>query len=406
MMRIQTFALLILSSLSLAAATPKPAKEWTLIIYMNGHNSLSEYTAKDINEMERLGSDANVNMVIQWASNEQKTTKRLLVQKDSDETQVSSPTLQDLPRVDMGNYLSLIDFVKWSVAEFPAKKYMIVVWSHGFGWHSALENKIRPLDLSNDDFTNHVITTPELGLALQQSARIIGHKVDLYGSDACSMASLEVATELKDDVHYFVGSEELEGSDGWVYDQILQQLQQNPGADARELGRIIADTYLAGNPDSDKSGGLTLSVSDLSQLDGFLAGISDLGKTISQMTEDELVDVREAADMSQRFWSSSDYRDGADFLKNLDIIMKDDDSSLKIDPQLMAYLHTSFEKIAVHSIHSPKYYSAYGLTLWIPQYMKLYKTHELEYQKLKFNQLTGWNTALRKIIRKSHFGLQ
>lgn len=401
----------LISSFSVWAETQSqaqaPAKEWTLIVFMNGHNSLSEFTDADINEMEKVGSDNNVNMLVQWANNNNKNTKRLLIQRDQDENKVTSPVVQELPRVDMGNFVSLIQFIKWSVENYPAKKYMIVVWNHGFGWHKAFglteqdNNLIKPMDISSDDFTNHAITTPQLGEAMRAAARYIGHPVDLYGSDACSMASLEIATEMKDSVHYFIGSEELEGSDGWVYDQVLEQLEKSPTAGPLELGNIVADTYFAGNPDADKTGGLTLSVSDLTQLDPFLASMTSLRKSIAKMKADGQGDVWEAADMSQRFWYNSDYRDSQDFINNLNILLKDSDATLKIPPRLMTDLEVNFNKLLVHNIHSPKYYNAHGLTIWLPQYSKIYATHESEYLKLKFNQITGWNLMLKEIIRKS-----
>src|SRR4051794_10768774 len=90
-------------------------KEWTFLVYLNGHNNLDSFGALNINQMEQVGSSQDLNVLVQWASESNSNTKRLLVKKDNDTHAVSSPTIQDMGKVDMGDWRSLVDFVQWGV---------------------------------------------------------------------------------------------------------------------------------------------------------------------------------------------------------------------------------------------------------------------------------------------------
>jgi hypothetical protein len=139
-------------------------KDWTMLVYLNGNNSLDDFGAFNINQMEKVGSTEHLNVVVQWASLQGKTTKRLLVQKDSDTNSVTSPTVQEMGVVDMGDKASLLDFIKWGATNYPADHYMVVVWDHGAGWHLKMNTSLQTRsgihinDISYDDNTGHKIS--------------------------------------------------------------------------------------------------------------------------------------------------------------------------------------------------------------------------------------------------------
>ena len=51
---------------------------------------------------------------------------------------------------------------------------------------------------------------PRLSYALSQIKDVLGQKIDLVGMDACLMAMVEVAYEIKDYVNILVASQETE----------------------------------------------------------------------------------------------------------------------------------------------------------------------------------------------------
>ncbi|NLH39889.1 MAG: hypothetical protein GX445_07500, partial [Elusimicrobia bacterium] len=165
----------------------KAQKEWTVMVYLNAKNNLEPFGISDMNEMEMVGSNDNLNIVVQFGrikgydttNGDWKTTRRYYVTKDTDTKTINSQMVADLGKVDMGDYKSLIDFGKWVKQNYPAKKYLLVVWNHGSGWEKSMGLPITK-GISYDDETGNHINTPQLGMALKE----IG-KIDILNFDAC-----------------------------------------------------------------------------------------------------------------------------------------------------------------------------------------------------------------------------
>ena len=128
----------------------KLAPEWTIMVFINGKNDLERFAMKDLNEMEMVGSTAKMNIVVEMgrmdgydaSDGDWKGTRRFLIKKDTDTAKVTSPVVEDLGKVDMGDYKSLAAFGKWAKKKYPAKKYMLIVWNHGSGWEKGLKARI------------------------------------------------------------------------------------------------------------------------------------------------------------------------------------------------------------------------------------------------------------------------
>ena len=225
-------------------AKARPDKEWTIMVYINGKNNLEKYAFLNINQMEKVGSTDKVNIVVEFGrmntyshlDGTWKGTRRYLIKKGSKPSGIFSPMVSDIGKVDMGDYKNVVDFTNWSKTQYPAKKYMLIIWNHGAGWIKSVQGD---KGISYDDETNNHITTPQLGMAL----KAIG-KVDVYGSDACLMQMPEVGYEIKDYTDYIVGSEETEPGDGYTYDTFLGPVVAKPTMDGAELGTIAVDAYV------------------------------------------------------------------------------------------------------------------------------------------------------------------
>ena len=157
----------------------EPEREWNLLVFLNGHNDLSEFGGVNINQLETIGSSDEINFIVQWADLKSEKTHRLRITRDEDTEKVTSPFIESLPRVDMGNYRSLVDFVAWSAKNYPARHYFVVVWNHGFGWH----RKARTRAISLDDLSGNYISTQQLGTAASEIRHLLGRKMDIFGAD-------------------------------------------------------------------------------------------------------------------------------------------------------------------------------------------------------------------------------
>ncbi len=211
-------------------------KEWTIMVFMNSKNDLSQsqmfglsgkWAEKDIAEMKKVGSTDKVNVVVEFGTTG-KGSKRMLVGKagllGGGETVYSED-----PNADMGDYKRVIDFVKWSKQKFPSKKYMLVLWNHGLGWIDPVM-KEAPAGTGTrgilfDDETKNYVRTRELGEILRQ-----GGYVDVFAMNACLMQMAEVAYEVKDNAGLIVASEETMLAYGFDYEKMLNFFNANTAA--------------------------------------------------------------------------------------------------------------------------------------------------------------------------------
>lgn len=376
-------------------ATPPPVKEWTILVFLNGHNDLDQFGEMNINSMERVGSSPDVNVVVQWASMGFSTTKRILVQKDTDSYRVTSPMVNDPGLVDMGDYRSLVEFVRWAKVNYPAKHYFIDVWNHGSGWHKRFGYLQGPADkdISLDDRFNTKITTKELGIAMREAKAILGQKVDIYGSDACLMAMAEVAGEMDDSVKLFIGAEEVEPGEGWPYDRFLGPLVARPTMTAEELARIHNKAYLDAYSDGDfGTQDVTMSTLNLEKFAAFEAAMTTFAAEVKGVTAMERGKLVDAAGRARAFYTS-DYKDLVDFLDKLSSVNV---SGVKVDT--IATLRAAAKDMVLANEVSDAYRSAHGLAFWLPTRRMTYNSYATRYSELSFAQSTKWGDALNQFL--------
>ena len=168
------FSLLILSISLTGCFTNPPVPnipEWTVMIYLDADNNLESAGINDINEMEMVGSTTEVNIVVQAdripgydiSNSDWTNTRRYYITQDSDPMRINSQ-FNDLNELNMGDPKTLVDFASWAVTEYPAEKYLLVIWNHGGGFRAPAYTT---RDIAWDDTNGKdKITMPELEYAL------------------------------------------------------------------------------------------------------------------------------------------------------------------------------------------------------------------------------------------------
>lgn len=232
-------------------AAPSPAvKEWTVMVFLNGKNSLSSQVMGDMNEMESVGSGPDLNIVIDAANFDWKDqqgkyqSRRYLIKKD-DKPGIGSQLLQTSD-ADMGDWRNVLGFVDFAKKNYPAKRYMLVLWSHGTSWYPVE----KPLQLADksilaDDVTRNEVTVTELGALMAQVKGKLGRKVDLLLTDACFMQDMAVAYQIRDSVDMIAGAEERTPAKGHDYSALLGALAAEPGMANEQLGKKLASVFTA-----------------------------------------------------------------------------------------------------------------------------------------------------------------
>ncbi|UYL09027.1 clostripain-related cysteine peptidase [Bdellovibrio sp. SKB1291214] len=380
----------LLFATSFASATQQ-VKEWNMLVFLNGNNNLDSFGAMNINQMEQVGSSDNVNILVQWASAKKSNVSRLLIQKDGDTNKVTSPVVQNMGEVDMGDWKELVKFVEWANQNYPAKKYFVVVWDHGGGWHLASIPGMKPMDISWDDNTGNNITTEQLGQAMAESAKILGHKVDVYSSDACLMGMVEVASEMSESVQYYLGSQDVEPGAGWPYANFLTKWEQNPTMTAAELVKVHAAEYLAAY-----NGGIygnrrvTMSAYDLSKIGTYEESLKQLAQEITALDNATLAKVNRSA-KNAKFFTYYDYRDVVDFL---DLVGKNGITT----PAMQTVRAAQNDFVIANSQNQDQ--KTWGVSIWLPSESSDYSGYIERYHGLKFNQRTQWADLVTKIQGK------
>lgn len=265
-------------------------RSWTYMVYMGGDNNLSSAGLMDLNEMESVGSDSSMSIVLQAEFSTKFTdfgaighpdyqgqTLRFEVQKDGNAGNVNLKAGSSIGNVDMGSPGALRDFILWAKTNYPADHYALVIWDHGAGWKDRARRSARR-GAVQDETSGSFMSLPQLAQAVREA----GLKLDLIDFDACLMAMYEVAYEFRGLADYLVFSEEVEPGDGDPYDTILADLKASPSMTGKALATTIVNRYHGfysgpgGRPDQ----AVTKSAVDMSRLDALHSQIVGLSNAL------------------------------------------------------------------------------------------------------------------------------
>ncbi len=206
--------------------------EWTVAFYMDSDNNLDSWAEKDVQELMKVGSTRDVNVLLFWDTSTgpgrmYKVGKNSLV----DITQFE----YDRVEPNMGDSKTLRSFVSYIFKEFPAKKYALVLWDHGDDFRGLM-------------FDYHV---PDVGFDLLSNQEIVealsGFRINTLIYAACVMSQIEVAYEYAVkglNVDYLVASEGYDTMDSFPFDWVLSSLTARPGFTPLEFSKMAVDQYI------------------------------------------------------------------------------------------------------------------------------------------------------------------
>ena len=226
-------------------------KDWTIMVFMNGKSNIEPFALSDLNRFETVGSGEKVNIIVEIgrskgldndtaADGDWEGVRRFYVTKDADRDHVSSQLIADLGGADMGDWKEAAAFLKWARTAYPAKRYMFIIWDHGWGWIDPLKpgENLADKSISHDFVTGNYIKTTELGKIFSDSGR-----VDLYVSMACFMQMAEVAYELRNAAEVIVGSEEVIQLPSLNFEDFFGLITAAPLSSAEAAGVYAVDTF-------------------------------------------------------------------------------------------------------------------------------------------------------------------
>ncbi len=364
-------------------------KEWTLLLFINGDNNLSSAGKEDINEMEKIGSTDDVNIIVEFDSAGSNGTWRYYIEKDDNSSSITSPVVQDLGEQDTGDWQHALDFFKWGVDNYPAQKYLIAFWNHGAGWEKDPNENVLTKGICYDDQSGNHITTPQLSMLTKALYEHAGRKIDIISYDACLMQMMEVGYETRQYCDIQVGAEETEPGDGWPYDDFLAPLVANPTMNPVELSKTMVkaygDSYMGG---SQGTSATTQSAIDLRKIEWFRNKVDTLAETLIEKAPSYTGAYQTAINQTQKY-AYSQCKDLGHFCENL--IKEVNDYSVKSAAQDVL---DSLPEFVIEYVNTgSKVENSHGVSIYIPSKYQ-FDGKKDDYAAIKWAQDSKWDEFL------------
>lgn len=201
------------------------AREWTAFVYMAADNDLSQWADSDLVELESVGSDDELAIIVQL-DKPSVGAKRLYVQNGS------SAVLQDLGITDMCDWHTLSEFLEWGIRYYPAERYCVILWDHGTGWTGTVQRSFGT-DWSSGNKLS--IADGDLRKAVATAHQYTGETIELFAFDACLMQMVEVLRELYGYAQVCVAPQTVCPLQGFKYDSIFSTIKSYPGIGVYDL---------------------------------------------------------------------------------------------------------------------------------------------------------------------------
>lgn len=207
------------------------------LVYMAGDNSLNKTVYTDLEELkEGLQTENDIILVLadRYASNfyeDEWNEARLLeisyeyenlkiIELEDENIGVSLEWLDD--SIDSGSRETFKSFLQYAQSHYDSEQIFLDIWNHGGGWKSgdsySKEYQFSSRNICIDEQTNNSLSLKELSSAIKESK--IKH-FEIILMDACSMASIEVASELIDLTNTVIFSQDTIPEDGMPYNKIV-----------------------------------------------------------------------------------------------------------------------------------------------------------------------------------------
>lgn len=238
--------------------------EVTVMFYMIGTDLQSQYgmAIKDIYELLEGMEGNNINVVLETGGCSNWHDKNFSNSVVERWYITSEPLtrLKDAGRVSMTDPKTLTDFIEYSADNFPANRYILILWDHGGGSESGFGY--------DENYPNSGSLSPDLLAKALGDVNVKGNniKFDFIGFDACLMANVETAIALEPYADYLVASEETEPGEGWYHTNWINMLENNTSVSTLDVGKTIIDDYISNTKQSEATAETTLSITDLGEL--------------------------------------------------------------------------------------------------------------------------------------------
>ena len=287
----------------------------TILVYMCGTDLESQQgmATSDLKEMANATIGKKINLIVytggcsRWRNN-------VISSRTNQIYKISDGKLECLVdnagSASMVNPDTLVSFIEFGKKNYSADRMCLIFWDHGGGSVSGFgyDEKVGH---------NQSMTLAGINSALKKA----DVKFDFIGFDACLMATVENGLMLSQYADYMIASEETEPGVGWYYTNWLTQLNKNTSMPTIQIGKMIADDFVAVCERQCRGQGTTLSVVDLAELQATIPNeLKEFSVETNELIQNkEYKKVSSARSKTREFAQQTkiDQIDLVDFAKNL-----------------------------------------------------------------------------------------
>lgn len=352
-----TLSLALNDLISYFWSTQKPL---TFLVFMAADNNLHSFINDDLQEMKKIGSNNNINILAYLNTKfpgQPKVSRKLVIHQ-------GYITQHGRDKVnDSGDPQTVITACKWAMKHYPAQNFVLVFWNHGSG----SLNRACPRSVCYDDTTGNYLTDAKLQEALEQIIQIHGKKLDIIAFDACLMADIEVAYAIKNYAHYMVASQETIPGTGYGYDYALADVAKHP-MHPYQLVKLMVHAY--DKEYKDIANDYTLSGVHLSKVDILTQNTNRIAQTLSTLLQNDLTTkCYKAIRSCVRHCTSFDkkYIDMFHFYVNLQQRLQDicpSNTEQKYLDELLEEGLSIITKSVIDNVFGPDYPNCHGLSIY------------------------------------------
>jgi hypothetical protein len=372
------------TSMAEAKGKPPPRARWTFMVYIVGDNNLDEFVPLDIEtELAPAGSNADVSVVtLADRAATAAWTQTLLFYVTQGMEATPANAIEDWGERNMGDPQTLIEFVQWTKANYPADHYALSFWNHGWGWRPGWSM----LDETDDD----TLDQHEIEAALA----VVG-PVDVIMYDACQMAAIENEATVRAYSQAIVHSQEWVNWDGIEYELVIPALHDDPHMTPEDLA-IEINHSLGANRERTGS-----AVALNAEWDGLIAAVDEWAVALENGLPTYRKDYRRAFRVSQSFWQDPTGKDLYDVAAEIQGRVNDPGIQAKSQAVMDAV-----DAVVLDEWHATQYHGAHGITIFVPMRVEDLDDpstpdwNEFDYYRnyLVFSQLTHWDEFLDAFV--------
>jgi Clostripain family len=381
--------LTIVAANAVGASSPPQKAKWTVMVYISGDNDLEDYVVQDLEqELAPTGSSANVQVVAladrgpgyDTSYGDWQTTKLFHVTKGM--TAASENAVADWGERDFGDKQTLIDFVKWTKANYPADHYALYFWGHGWNWHPGYVMEDDTVDATDEDpDLFDTLDMEEVKAALPSLGFI-----DMVGFDGCNMASIEVQLLWHGHATAVTHSQEWVGWEGVQYDLVLKELSANPNMTADQVAILTSQTAT-----EDKTWS---AVAVDSRFDTLLTAVDQWSLALKKGLSQNRKKYDQAFTATRSFWQAPMDKDLYDMA--YEISGNVSDTNIKSKSQAVM---NAIKAVVLYERHVNAYADVHGITIYHIAKATEKDSDYMYYRGLDFALQTGWDEFLDAYAR-------